>query len=189
MLLASLVLSFGCASAPIVKLHVGAVETRRLAPEVLRPLDDAARASATEIGNDLAHAKERVVRAEAALRQAEAEAKTPETAEVRAAKISRARCELAWQRTLVDVAERRAVVATATAELAKARLLNRTGGDLNVEAFVDQQRRLQAEVTNAQRRSTVERARFDESDRRLSAAKQEFAKRHLSAQLTPPNNP
>ncbi len=171
--LLSVALTTGCAGPARVVRHVEPARLARLAPAVLQPLDERARDAAAEVERDLVHARERMIRAEQALVAARAESPLP--ADVRAAKIARAERELAWQRTLVEVVTCREAATVAAAEVARAELVSRAGQDVDVEAFKEQHAALLGRVSEATRAATAARQRFEDADRRLSAAKARYA--------------
>ena len=176
--LSVLFLASGCAAAPAVTVHVDPVRVARLSPVVVEQVDVGFHAAAVEVDNDLAHGTERIAHAREALRVAKGEAPTADGSAIRAARVERAEHEFDWQLALLEVTRWRGVVNIAASELAKAELLVRCGQEIDVDAFTEQHRRLRAGLAEASRRTAKARARFEDSDRRLTAAKADYTRKH-----------
>jgi len=179
-----LMLSFGCsAQTPNLKLHVEPAQTAGLAPEVLRQLEEKNAAALREIDRDLEHGRERVAAAGKALDTARAEPIT--VADIHAAKVARADSELQWAEALVQAAEWRRASTAAAGELATAETLSRTGRDIDVAAYATQHEQMRAGLTAALKQQAARRAEFDESERRLTAAKARYAQGRVVASTEP----
>jgi hypothetical protein len=186
--LAFLILSCGCAPTPNLRLRVGVANTARLAPEVVRKLDNAHAVSLQDIEHDLDHVRQRVAAARNALAVARAEPVVVEVADIHAAKVARAECDLKWEEAMLHVAEWRRASTLAIAELAKAETLSRAGDDIDVDAYANQHERMRAALANALREQTAKRAQFDDCERRLAAAKERYA-RARAARVVAATNP
>jgi hypothetical protein len=171
-------LSFGCAQTPELKLRVGSSHTARLAPEVLRQLEASSATALGDLDRDIEHKRQVVAKAQKALTAVRAEPVVLAAAEVHAAKIEQADCELKWEEALLSATEWRRAATAAAAELAKAETLSRTGDDINVGSYADQHDQLRAGLAEALRQQAAKRSRFDESERRLTAAKARYAQTH-----------
>jgi len=169
--------SIGCAQTPELKLRVGSNHTARLAPEVLRKLEDGDAVLLGEIDHDLEHGRQRVANAQKALAVARAEPVIPDAAEVHTAKVVRSECELKWEESLLRAAEWRRASTASAGELAKAETLSRAGDNIDVTAYANQHERMRAGLAEALRQQAARRSQFDDSERRLSAAKDRYAKR------------
>jgi hypothetical protein len=181
-----LVLPLGCAQNPDLKLRVESARVARLAPEVRHRLEEGDAGALREIDADLGHRQQRVANAKQALSAARAEPVTSEAAEVHAAKVERADCELKWEEALLRAAEWRRASAASATELAKAETLSRAGDDIDVSAYAEQHERMRAGLAEAQRQQAATRTRFDESERRLSAAKARYAEGKVHAAAAGP---
>jgi hypothetical protein len=176
-----LMLWLGCAaSTPNLSLRVEPSRTARLAPEVLQKVEAASVAPLREIDRELEVTRQRVASLRKALSAARAEPVAQETKEVHAAKIERADRELKWEESLERTAEWRRAVLCAVDELAKAETLSRAGDNIDVAAYSAQQDRMRAGLNQAVRDQALTRARFDDAERLLSAAKARYAQSHAS---------
>jgi hypothetical protein len=154
---------------------VGSDHTARLAPEVLRHLDDANAATLRDIDRDLDNGRKRVETARKALSVAQAETVSPGAAEVHAAKVARAESDLQWEQSLVRTFEWRRSVTCAASELAKAQTLSRAGDDIDVTAYIREHQRMRAGQEEASRTQAAKRTQLDDSERRLGVAKARYA--------------
>jgi len=171
----------GCATAPMVRLHVDPAGLARLAPAVIQPIVDKAQAQQAELDRELQRAQERVAKAELAVTQTRDEPKAADTASIHEAKLERSTADLRWQRALFDVARWRGLVAAAESERAKAELMSHAGQEVDLEAFGEQYARMRAGMNDATRRAAADRTRLDEAERHLNAAKEKYAQAHSVA--------
>lgn len=178
-----LVFSIGCAQTPNLRLRVEATRTARLAPEVLRQLEGAHATSLRENEAELERARQRVANARRALDVVRAEPVIPEGAEVHAAKLVRADSELKWEQSLLHAAEWRRASTASIVELAKAETLSRAGENIDVPAYAEQRDRIRVGLAEAVRQQAAMRAQFDDSERRLSAAKAHYAQRRAGQEV------
>jgi hypothetical protein len=82
------------------------------------------------------------------------------------------------------------VVSVAAVELDKAETLSRAGDGIDVAAYASQHQRMRTGMSGALRQQSVERSRFEESERALAAAKARYAQsrgEHVAAIASPPS--
>lgn len=165
----------GCAaSGPAsVQLVVGPGQMARLAPNVTAPLLDAHANAVRDLDNEEQHGNDRLAKARATLTAVQAE---PPGAmpEVHAAKIERARAELAWQQAFVREITWRRAAEKASFERDKAALLYHTGSDIDLEPFKDQAERARVGLREQDATQIAARTRFEAADQRLTAAKSRY---------------
>jgi len=178
--LALLMLSVGCMPTPNLKLRVESARTSRLAPEVQRQLEAADAAALRDIDRDLDRGRQRLANAEKALAAVRAEPVMPDAANVHAAKVERANCEVKWEQSVLRSAEWRRASTQSSGELAKAETLGRAGDNIDVAAYSAQHERMRSGLSEALRQQASMRSRFDESERALAAAKAHYAETHAA---------
>jgi hypothetical protein len=176
----------GCATtSPTLKRTVDPARIARLDPAALQPAETAHTAALAEVERDEGKAKERVSKSEAVLKTTEAEHPLGDQ-HVQNAKIDRARAEVAWQRSMLDVIAWRRAIADAAYELARAQVVARTGADIDLEAFRAQGNDMRRGLKRAEADQVSSRSRFEAADRRLNEAKARYAGATAQATSTPP---
>jgi hypothetical protein len=171
-----LMLSVGCAATPSITLRVSGARTARLAPEVVRQLDDAHAASLRDIDRDLDHVRQRVVAAHKALTIARTEPVVPDVTDIHAAKVARDEYDLKWEEAMLHVTEWRRASTLAVVELAKAEMLSRAGDNIDVPSYANQHERMRVGLANAVREQTAMRSQLDDGERRLAFAKDRYSR-------------
>jgi hypothetical protein len=169
------ILMIGCAeTTPEVKL--------RTPPTAVERLDAAQRSNANAA---IDAAKARSLAAEADVKKAEVEhstpaalegkPRTPEIDAVVKAAAARHDAFVLWRKSQVESARWQVAVAEAQLELTCAEELAKTGGDIDPARFRAQSASLQRGHLDADREVARSRARLDDKERGLSAAKDRYA--------------